>query len=425
MSAVVRKVLNRTQQSVFLEALDAEIDACRSRRGGFGLLLLQLKNFDELNLSLGYAAVDALLAEIASRLEAAFRGQGQCLRVGTKKFALVLEEIPAAAYALLAASKAERLVHEPLSSQAGRRIKIDPAVGVALYPEHADSAQSLLQSAESALKRARDTDRVTVYDSHTTGQVRALHEAEVALMVALEHGGIEVYFQPQVDVASGAPVGAEALLRCRDGDGTFLPPERVVQAATRARLLPDMSRAVLNTALRYASEWPDERLCVSFNVSPQSLKDTEFIDSIESTLGIWSWETSRLSIEITESAFMDDPETSLPIMRRLRDQGTRVSIDDFGTGYSSFSYFKDIPANELKVDKSFVQNMHENEADRRIVQAVIALAHQFELEVVAEGVENPAGFAILRELGCDVAQGFWVGKPMPPPAFVEWLARRS
>lgn len=422
--SVVRSALNRTQQAVFLESLEPEIDAARRRRGGFGLLLLQLQNFDELNVSLGYDAVDDLLAELAERLATAFHGQARCVRVGTKKFALVLNDVPAAAYALLAASKAERVVREPAADERGRRVKLDPAVGIALYPDHADSAPSLLQSAESALRKSRETNQIMIYDADATVAQRALHRAELALVHALEHGGIDVRFQPQIKVSTGAVVGAEALLRCRDLDGDYVPPELVVQAATRMHRLSDMSRAVLNTALRYASEWPAGGCGLSLNVSPQSLNDSDFIDSIEGTTRIWNWRPEALSIEITESAFMDDPETSMPIMRRLRDAGMRVSIDDFGTGYSSFAYFKNIPANELKVDKSFVRSMHADEADRRIVQAVIALAHQFELEVVAEGIENEASLEILRELDCDVAQGFWVGRPMRPDAFATWLAER-
>lgn len=418
-------VLNRTRQAVFLERLEREIEAASARGDGFGVLLLRLRDFDELNLALGYAAVDALLADVAERLEAGFSGQAACMRVGTKRFALVLGGVTAPAYALLAASKAERIVHDTPVPGGALRARLDAALGIALYPEHAASAERLLQAAEAALTTALATDRIAVYDADSTSEVRALQRAEAALAHALEHGGIEVCFQPQVDLATGAAVGAEALLRCRDADGAPVSPELIVQAAARARLLADMSRAVLNTALRYASEWPVDDCCVSFNVSPQSLKDADFTESIESTLGLWNRRAELVGIEITESAFMDDPDTSMPIMRRLRDRGMRVSIDDFGTGYSSFAYFKNIPANELKVDKSFVQNMHGSDADRRIVQAVVALAHQFELEVVAEGVENRETLEVLRALGCDVAQGFWVGRPMRPAEFSDWLGRRG
>lgn len=418
-------VVNRTQQAVFLRRLTREIEAARTRGGDFGLLLLKLRDFDELNLALGYAAVDALLADVAARLEAAFSGQAVCMRIGTKKFALVLEGVGAPAYALLAASKAERTVHETPVPHGAHRARLAPALGAALYPEHAGSAEHLLQSAEAALSTACATERVTVYDPDSMLGGRALQRAEAALVHALEHGGIEVRFQPQIALVTGAPVGAEALLRCLDAEGEPVPPELLVQAAARARLLADMSRAVLNTALRYASEWPVDDCRVSFNVSPQSLSDADFTEAIESTLGIWNRRPELFGIEITESAFMHDPDTSLPTMRRLREQGMRVSIDDFGTGYSSFAYFKDIPATELKVDKSFVRNMHGNEADRRIVQAVASLAHQFELEVVAEGVESAETLDVLRRLGCDVAQGFWVGRPMPPDEFNDWLGRRG
>lgn len=419
--SAVRTSLNRTHQAVFLESLARRIAAAAAAPTGFALLLVQLKNFDELNVALGYTAVDDIMFELASRLCTGFDSSARCLRVGTKKFAIVLEGVESGSHALLAARKVERLAHEPAIRVEGKRIKLGLSFGIALYPQHAESEQALLLAAESALGAARLADGLCVYSPDRALELCELHRAEVELIHALESGGIETYFQPQVDALTGAPVGAEALLRCKDSNGIFLPPELVVQAASRAKLLPEMTSAVLHSALRHAAEWPDERCRLSFNVSPHSLEDQDFVASVDSAIRIWGRRPENLSIEITESAFMADPETSFAVMRRLRDMGLRVAIDDFGTGYSSLAYFKNIPANELKVDKSFVFNMSQSDADRRIVKAVIDLAHQFDLEVVAEGVEDEGGLEILREMGCDIVQGFLIGKPMPPAAFAEWL----
>jgi EAL domain-containing protein (putative c-di-GMP-specific phosphodiesterase class I) len=239
----------------------------------------------------------------------------------------------------------------------------------------------------------------------------------------LRAGRVETYFQPQVDIRSGRPTGAEALLRCRDDNGDFISPEVVVEAAERMHLLNDITYVIMNAALRHCVEW--RRLIpnpnVSVNVSLSTLLDPDFIDSVVSILGLWGAEPGNLTIEITESTFMADPDRSFEVMSELKDMGISVAVDDFGTGYSSLSYFKSIPARELKIDRSFVMNMVRDLVDQKLVRTVINLAHEFDLKVVAEGVEDEASLQMLMELGCDIAQGYFFGKPMPAAQFQTWL----
>jgi EAL domain-containing protein (putative c-di-GMP-specific phosphodiesterase class I) len=211
------------------------------------------------------------------------------------------------------------------------------------------------------------------------------------------------------------------LLRCRDTSGAFIPPETLIQAAERTGQLGQLTSIMLNAALRYAANWPKSPggNRVSVNVSAQSLKDPELCESVASAMSVWGTAADDLTIEVTESALMDDPGRSFNTLRELRRLGVRVAIDDFGTGYSSLSYFKNIPANELKVDKSFVFAMLEDSADRKIVETVINLAHAFGLEVVAEGVEDEATYELLGELRCDVAQGYLFGKPVSPGDYLK------
>jgi diguanylate cyclase (GGDEF)-like protein len=420
MSAVRYPSSNRTRQAAFLEVLDAQLSSA-GPHARLGLLLVRLNSVDEMNLSLGYRTVDALLLESALRLARAFAPYGRCVRIGTKKFAIVLHDVAGASHALLAARKVERLLGRHPVEVRGQRIRVDVSQGIALYPEHAESAEELLKCADAALRGARETGRIVVHSPARIREIRELHRIEGELVLALERGGIDAHFQPQVDVATGEPLGAEALLRCRDRDGAPLPPERVVQAAQRSKLLSRLTLSMLNTALRYASEWPAGEFGLSFNVSPRSLADRDFVHSVRGAVDAWSWPSDRLTIEITENALMQEPETGFAIMRELRGAGMRVAIDDFGAGCSSLSYFKNVPANELKVDKSFVVNMRDSDPDRRIVRAVVDLAHAFGLKVVAEGVENPGGLRLLRKMRCDVAQGYLIGKPMPAAGFAEWL----
>lgn len=425
MQPVGDKVLNRTEQAAFLALLEREIDTQAKAASGLCLLLVQLWNVNELNLSFGYDIVDAELAALGSRLRKGFGKHGACMRIGTKRFAILLRDVRAESHALLAANKVERLVSEGSSHEAGGPVKLGAIQGIALCPAHATSAEALLRAAEIALIAARDSSGIAIHSPAAATKIGEMRRAEAGLRHALEHGGIETYFQPQVSLATGAVHGAEALLRCRDQAGVFLPPETVIAVAERTQLLDDVTAAVFSTALRYAAEWPDVKHNLSVNVSTRNLKDPNLSESILSLVSIWGRKPEALTVEVTEGAFMEERGTSFATMRALRAAGVRVAIDDFGTGYSSLSYFKDIPANELKIDKSFVFSMRDNDADRRIVQATINLAHAFDLQVVAEGVEDVGSAQKLRALGCDFAQGYWIGKPMAPAAYVEWLRHAS
>ena len=416
-------LLNRTHQSAFLDNLQTVISSAGA--ASVGLLVVQLKSINDLNLALGYRTVDAALSLLASRLAEGFSTRTRVVRVGTGRFAIVLDALKSEAHALLAANKVQRLVEAPFDVQ-GCKVKIDVVQGVALFPQHAANGEDLFRCAEGALDLAKNQQAaVVLYSPEKVSELNELHRIDGELTRALEHGGLEVVFQPQIELRTGRPTGAEALLRCRDRDGAPIPPQLLIQAAERTQRLPQVMAAVLNTALRYAAEWPDPLLGLSVNASADNFKHPDFVASIESASSIWNRAPGMLTVEVTESAFIDEPEKTFATMRCLRNLGVRVSIDDFGTGYSSLSYFKDIPANELKVDKSFVIGMVNHEADRGIVRTIINLAHAFGLQVVAEGVEDEATLDMLRSMDCDVVQGFLLSKPLEPASFLDWLRSHS
>jgi diguanylate cyclase (GGDEF)-like protein len=425
MASTAPSFLNRTQQRVFLDIL--EEDCASSAREGqlLGLLLVQLRDVEKLNLVAGYRGGDRILAAVARMLDEGFGARCRVLRVGTSRFAVLLRDVKSEAHALLAANRVERLAGQRLGVD-GRAFELRFAQGIAIAPIHAQTAESLLRCAELALSVVLDRGTgAFVYRAEGTAVIEEQRYVEQELAHALEDGRVEVHFQPQVDIASGRPVGAEALLHCRDRRGRPLAPEKLVAASERTNKLSELTSAALHTALRYAAEWPLADAALSFNISALSLADPDFPSLVAAALQIWNREPATLTIEVTETAFINDPAMSLGTMRALTAGGTRVSIDDFGTGYSSLSYFKDIPANELKVDKSFVLGMLASDADRRIVRAVVNLAHGFDLRVVAEGIEDEGTLEALRQLGCDVGQGFLIGRPMPPPLFREWLVTHA
>jgi diguanylate cyclase (GGDEF)-like protein len=416
--------LNRTQQATFLESLERELDGSLER-DCLGLLLVQLRDFGRLNFAYGYRAMDAALAQIATRLVGAFDRRIPVVRIGTRKFAILLRGLKGESHASLAAKKVQRLGEKPLEI-GGPRLRVDVVQGIALYPAHASTAEGLLRCAEAALSVAGEREEpIVVYTPTAASELAQRHEVDNALADALEVGRIEPYFQPQIDIRTGAPSGAEALLRCRDDRGAFIAPELVVRAAERTHRLAELTAAVLDSSLRHATEWPVGGRRLSVNLSTESLKDRDLVPSIRAALGIWGWPPGALTVEITETAMMGEPRTCFSTMRQLRDLGVRVAIDDFGTGYSSLAYFKDIPANELKVDKCFVLNVSDDEADRKIVETVIGLAHAFGFKVVAEGVESAPCLETLRRMDCDFAQGHVVGRPMSSAAFAGWLERHD
>ena len=414
----MHSLLNRTTQSSFLTALTDDI---ADLTGSLGLLLVQVNNIGELNLHHGYRVVDLALTHFAERLADGF-SRDKVVRVGTARFAIVLRSLGSTAHALLAANKVRQISAMPLEPSE-TPVAITVAQGAAVAPEHGETAEDLLRCAESALLSAGSKrDAIVLYSPEQATERLRLARVDEELGRALEAGGIEVAFQPQVDIASGRTVGAEALLRCRTRSGEWLPPELVIRSAERSGRLTLVTSAVLNTALRYAADWPDRSMSVSINVSAPSLLDSDFVSTIASAAEIWNRPLERLTIELTETTIMDSPEESLATMRQLRTRGARVALDDFGVGYSSLSYFRDIPATELKVDKSFVSSMLKYAADRAIVDTVIKLAHAFGLSVVAEGVEDASVLELLRVLGCDVAQGYYYSRPLAPASFAKWLA---
>jgi len=427
MHAVSEGAINRTDHPAFLGVLQDSVIASRNSDDTLALLILKLQNLDRLNTSFGHHAGDSVLSCVASRLSEELGSRARVIRIGASRFAVLLRGLKDDTHAVLAGNKIERMFSAPISIDT-QEIHLQICQGIALYPEHADSANTLLLQAESALKQATVKGRsLEVCNAEVCRTEEGSARVESSLATLIQSGRVETYFQPQIDIRTGNPVGAEALLRCQDNDGVFLPPDIVVAAAERMNQLTDVTFIVLNAALRNCVEWGSNIATpnVSVNVSPSTLKDPDLVESIVSVLGLWGAKPQNLTIEITESTFMEDPKQSFSVMSKLNELGIRVAVDDFGTGYSSLSYFKSIPAHELKIDRSFVLGMLENTVDRKIVRTVINLAHEFGLEVVAEGVEDEATLELLRDLGCDIAQGYWFAKPMPEARFHTWLDKRQ
>jgi len=414
--------VNQTDPASFLRLLGQTIKGAAEKQQSLGLLIVQLENFDRLISAFGYQVGNQLIAALAEKLMSNVRPQDKVVRIGESKFAIIIAPLSNQGILVLAANKLGKIASRPLKIDQ-KEIKTNLRIGMLTGPEQGRDAETLLQNAETALLAAvsEETD-FSIYSPDQHLQASDSLRLDIELELAIKQNDFELYYQPKISTQGFEPCGAEALIRWNNPDRGFVSPEIFIPLADRIGRMEPLTAFVLNSALKQASEWRKD-LSISVNVSAKMLKCSDLVDMVASALKMWDFEPSRLMIEITEGALMDDPEASFELLIRLRELGTKISIDDFGTGYSSLAYFKNIPADELKIDKSFVLNMFDDVGDKKIVRAIIHLSKQFGLEVTAEGVEDERTARILAELECDRLQGYHYSRPLPQKEFIDWLQR--
>jgi diguanylate cyclase (GGDEF)-like protein len=391
----------------------ALVDAWRDGRGA-AVLMLDLDRFKEINDALGHASGDLLLQAVVGRVQAAVGEQTLVARLGGDELALFLQD-GGAPEAMALADRVRATFDEPVSVD-GVPLAVTASVGVALYPDHGISPELLLQRADVAMYTAkRRRTGVELYDPavDTNDATRLALVAE--LREGLERDEIVVHWQPQVELATGLVVAMEALARWNHPRRGLLLPGDFISVAEHTGTTRALTSYMLDRALRQAAAWAaaGTPVAVAVNLSMVDLLDLSLPDEIERLLEREGVEPARLELEITESTIMADPARVRDVVTRLHELGVRLAIDDFGTGYSSLTYLKRLPVDVLKIDRSFVSGMASDESDRAIVRSTVDLAHNLGLTVVAEGVETAALWDELKQLGCDVAQGWHVGHPGP------------
>ncbi|MHB8471413.1 MAG: putative bifunctional diguanylate cyclase/phosphodiesterase [Gammaproteobacteria bacterium] len=424
MHTAISGIAGRNQ---FLGLLADELEQCRRDQRSLGLLLVDLQRFRSVNSAFGYDAGDHLLRCFAERLILIRRRNDSVGRLDGDQFALLMPGIMNGAHASLAANKLLAALQEPFEI-AGRSIKIDVSMGLAIFPEHAVSAASLVQNAELALARARaDNAPCHLYEAVAANEETVLLQIESELRETLEQGGLALYFQPKIALEHGELCGAEALMRWRHVERGLILPDVFIPLAEQTQLMLPLTLWSLNNTLRECAGWltKSRDLSVAVNLSANVLNTPDVPGLIEQALRFWGVAPAQLMLEVTESAMMRDPVRSLETLHQLAAMGVGLSIDDFGTGYSSLAYMKCLPVHELKIDKSFVLNMANNKNDRMIVKSIIDLAHNFGMKVTAEGVEDNATLQQLADMGCDRAQGYFIAMPMPGGDLIHWVAQRG
>ena len=304
------------------------------------------------------------------------------------------------------------------------QIKANASIGGSIFPFHGRDSSTLCFNLENALLESRSRpENYFIFANRSVREDGTLWDMHSELKTALEKDQFELHFQPQIELKSGRVIGAEALLRWNHPARGYISPDNFIETAEQGGLIHELTLWIIHNALWLIRDWPSspEKLKVSVNLSTKSFDMEGLRESINDTIAIFDTGHDQLTLEVTESAIVRDMDLAIDFLNEMISMGINISIDDFGTGYSSFSYFKHIPASELKIDRSFVKNMLNDKVDLHIVKSIINMAHGFGLKVVAEGIEDEETYQVMISLGCDVAQGYYVSEPLSQTQFIEWL----
>jgi EAL domain-containing protein (putative c-di-GMP-specific phosphodiesterase class I) len=360
---------------------------------------------------------DRVLSDVfQDRLKDWVRAKDQWRLVNDNRVCVILKDIGSGGELELAAAKLGRIFDEP-HFHMGRALPLAVKAGFAEISGNGRDMSTAMEQASLALMQAKGSQRLfDVYTEENCKESDDERDLISRLEQALEQGELHLYCQPKVHAAYRSLLGAEALIRWHTRDKQVITPDRFIDIAERNDIIRPLTWWTIKTAVARLARWP-EALSIAVNISPRLLLEDEILAVVQDALDIYGVAARRLNLEVTESIMVDNQEEMLGQLARLREVGVKISIDDFGTGFSSLAYFRDLPVDEIKIDKSFVMRMLESEKDMAIVRAVIDLAHNFSLKVVAEGVENQAIATALAEMRCDILQGYFFDKPLPIDQF--------
>lgn len=409
----------------FLDSISAEINIAMADGSRLAVLLVDLQDFTEINREIGYDSANELLLNVQNLLSTTIKRASLIGRLGDNLFGLIIPELKSTALIQIAMGKIRERLHEPVKID-GKKISLKCHFGLALFPEMMLDGGGLLLKAETALLASKRNPGELATD--TTVQCSKKHEdwtIEKHLKEALDTNDLEFHYQPKIDIAKRKPTGIEALVRWNSEELGNVFPDEFIPIAEKSSLINAITALGIKTALRQKSDLDKlfEPLSMSINISSSDIYDKHLLDKLNSAIGIWGIDPQQLTLEITEGVIVGNAKLAIQQLELLRGQGIKISIDDFGTGFSSLSYFKTLPADELKIDKSFILNMHESSDDMFLVEHIISLAHKFNLQVVAEGVENAKTLSLLESMGCDIAQGYHFSRPLPKDQLVDWLTK--
>ena len=408
---------------LLFERFEKAIDNARSAKNMTALLLMDLDRFKEINDTFGHHFGDTLLKEIAVRLRNLLSPNDTLSRLGGDEFGLFLTRASDPSDVAAVARRVLDSLQQPFAIE-GHLVEVSASIGIALYPTHGTDARMLLRRADVAMYAAKEANvgyafHNQEHESQTPDQLALV----VEMRSAMERDEFELYYQPKLHVNSGLMTRAEVLIRWNHPKRGLLAPGAFIPIAERTGLIKPMTDWIIDRMLKQCREWHDAGapVHVAVNISAKSLQEQLLPVKFQAALDKWNMDPRFVKVEITESSIMADPAHALAITSMLQSMGVRLSLDDFGTGFSSLTNLRQLPIDELKIDKSFVMGMTASEADTTIVRTMIDLAHNLGKQVCAEGVEDELTWRRLGEMGCDLAQGYWISRPLPAGDFLAWL----
>jgi diguanylate cyclase (GGDEF)-like protein/PAS domain S-box-containing protein len=407
------------------ERTDYAITLARRHMKKLALLFLDLDGFKHVNDSLGHPVGDRLLQSVAARLAKCVRGADTVSRLGGDEFVVLLSEVEQAEDAAITATKLLEAVAEAHSID-GHDLHVTTSIGVSIYPDDGLDAETLIKCADTAMYQAKENGRQSYQFYETTMNARAMERQSIeqGLRRALERKEFVLHYQPKIDLTTGTIVGAEVLIRWMHPTQGLISPEKFIPVAEACGLIRPIGAWVLREACMQTRSWADSGLptiTIAVNVSAAEFQNRHFTDTVFATLDEAGLDPRALVVELTESVLVKRAESAAFILQSLRERGVHVAIDDFGTGYSSLSYLQKFPVDSLKIDQAFVRQISMAGDNKHIVTAVISMARNLKMRVVAEGVETLEELSFLRAHQCDEAQGYYFSRPVPPEEFARLL----
>ena len=414
----------------FGHQLELAVQEAQGSGEHIAVLLLNLDRFKDVNDSYGHTTGDEVLKHIARQVQSALRPGDVLGRMAGDELAVVARNLRHADGAAAMARHLIRAVAEPWRSPDGLEVVAGVSVGICMFPEHAGTTELLLQGAHAAVygAKARGRGAWCFFHEAMTQAARERLELESRLRLALAQGHLQMYYQPQMDIATGRIQGAEALVRWYDPQEGLISPARFIPVAETSGVIGPLGEWVVREVCRQGQQWREAGLpplTLALNVSPRQFHLTDLAGCTAAALQASGFPAARLELEITESALAERTEEARQVLVRLRELGVRIAVDDFGTGYSSLAQLKRFPIDVLKIDQGFIRDIPQSEDDMAISAAIIAMGHSMGLSVLAEGVETEGPLAFLRERGCDAYQGYLCSRPVPADEFVALLRAQA
>jgi len=399
------------------DRLGHAIERARRDDHRVAVLFLDLDRFKNINDTVGHGVGDAVLRQVGDRLERHVRVEDTVARLGGDEFMVVIDHLKHPEEAGFIAQKVLDVLTEKMRVDELEYF-LTGSIGISLYPDDGNSVDDLIKNADTAMYRAKERGRnhYHYYTSELTDEALEHFALESSLRLALERDELELHYQPQRELSSGRLIGVEALLRWHHPERGLIGPDRIIPVAEDAGLMVSMGSWLLRTACHQARDWMDAGLPpmkMAVNLSGKQITRDDLPEIVAGALEYGGLAPEHLELEITESFVMHQPELAIGTLDRLRAMGVTLAIDDFGTGHSSLSHLKRIPAQVLKIDRSFVRDMPTDPNDEAIARAIVAVGHALGLKVIAEGIENSQQAEVLRDAGCDAGQGYLFGYPAP------------